>query len=224
MKTIRRWTSALTSSFDWMVSQVENHEALINYSIKEVQEAGARAHVQLKRMRLDGQHMRTRITELRDQSDLWKERAKTSAAQDEKRAIECVKRKKRCDREACELETQEREHAKLEKHLGEDLTVIEERLLRLRQQRNTLRTRQSRAEALRALQSDDGQVISEIDDIFERWETKITEYELEGSGRIVKEEDELEAQFTTAEEEIGLREELRALLDDERSASATDSK
>ncbi len=211
MKTIRRWTSALTSSFEWMISQVENHEALVTSSMKDVQEAGARAQVQLKRMRLDGQQMRKRLADLREQVELWCSRAKASADVDEKRALECIKRKKRIEREIGEIEEQERDHTKLEKQLTQDLVVIDDRLTRLRQQRNALRTRQSRAEALRSLQNDDGLVISEIDEIFDRWETKITEYEVQASCRL-DEKDDLEAQFTSAEEESALKEELKTLL------------
>jgi phage shock protein A len=212
MKTLRRWTSAISSSFEWMVGQIENHEALVSSAIKEVQEAGARAQVQLKRMRNDGQQMRKRLEELRSQSVAWTERAKASATQDEKRALECLRRKKRGDEQLAELETQEREHTKLEKQLSQDLVSIDERLTRLRQQRNTMRTRQSRAEALQALQSDDGQAISEIDDIFDRWETKIAEYEAVGACRLER-NDDLETQFTTEEEERELRSTLNALLE-----------
>ena len=211
MKTLRRWTSSITTSFEWMISQVENHEALVTAAIKEVQESGARAQVQLKRMKVDGQNMRRKLVDLRNTSEQWKERARATAGLDEKRALECLRRQKRVDKESAELEIQEREHTKLEKQLSQDLLLIDERLIRLRQQRNTLRTRQSRAEALKSLQSDDGNIISEIDEIFERWEVKIAEYEVIGSCS-VRPEDDLENQFENEEEEAALREDLKCLL------------
>jgi phage shock protein A len=222
MKTLRRWTSSITSSFEWMISQVENHDALINASIKEVQSAGARAQVQFKRMQNDGQNMRKRLTELRSAAEQWRARAVQCAMQDEKRALECLRRQKRLQKDIGELESQEREHAKVEKQLAQDLVSIDERLQRLRQQRNTLRTRQSRAEALQSLQSDDGRLLSEIDDIFERWETKVAEYEVGGvcTGQQI---DELEATFENAEEEAALRAELQTISAEALESSIADS-
>lgn len=207
MSTIRRWTAGLVTSFDSMISQVENHEALVNASIKEVQQAGARAKVQIGRVRTDGQMMRRRLSELKNQEEQWTERALRTAAIDEAKAVQCVKRKKRIEREIAELETQILGHNKLEKQLSSDLALIDDKLTRLRQQRNLLRTRQSRAEALKTLQQDDSGIISEIDDIFERWEIKVAEYEA-GAQAPMRGADELEQDFATEEE----REELKTAL------------
>ncbi len=211
MKTIKRWTSSVAASFDWMVTQVENHEALVNSAIREVQEARARAQVQLKRVRNDGQGMRKRLVELAQAAEQWKERAMTAAKTDEQKAVECLRRQRRAAAALLELEEQERAHAKLEKQLTADLGSIDERLVTLKQQRNLMRTRQSRAEALKTLQGDDSRIISEIDDIFERWEIKVSEYEIEGSC-VESTGDALEEQFNAQEEETALKEELKMLL------------
>ena len=57
MKTLKRLSTTVVSSFDWMISQVENHESLVNAAISEIQEAGARATVQLKKVKHDGAAM-----------------------------------------------------------------------------------------------------------------------------------------------------------------------
>jgi len=209
MKTLRRLTSTIVSSFDWMISQVENHESLVNAAISEIQEAGGRAMAQLKRVKQDGQNMRRRLQELRQTEELWAERAIGTAKLDEKKALECLRRKKKVQKEIAALEEQEREHAKLEKQLSSDLEVVKERITVLKQQRNVLRTRESRAQALRALQSDDPRLISEIDEILTRWESKVSEYELHGSFEAGS--DQFEDDFVGAEEESELRSELSKL-------------
>ena len=210
MKRIKKLTTSILASFDWMVSQVENHEALVTAAIREACEATARAKVQLARVRQDGQNMRRRLVELQENERLWKERALKTAEADEKKALECIRRQKRVLREIGELETQERAHAGLEKQLSEDITKLDEKLSRLRQQRNLLRTRESRAEAVRVLQSEDSSLLTEIDDIFERWESKITQYEIEGESASGA-GDSLESEFAETEQEDELRAELQRL-------------
>lgn len=212
MKTIRRWTVGLVSSFDWVISQVENHEALVNSAIQDVQEAGARAKVQLKRVRLDGENMRKRLKELHDAEELWKGRAIRSAGENEKRALECVRRSKRIAKEIADLEVQQREHARLEKQLTEDLGNIDVRLADLKRQKNLMRTRESRAQILSAIQKQDSAVISEIEGIFERWETKVSEYE--AINEVTRDPlDDLESEFVSQEEEEDLKLALSGLLE-----------
>jgi len=218
MKTLKRFATTIVSSFDWMISQVENHEALVDAAIRDVQQAGARAGVQLKRVKQDGINMRKRMQELRESAEVWKERAQKSADLDEKRALECLKRRKRLEREIAALEEQERGHAQVEKQLSADLKVIEERLGVLKQQRNVLRTRQSRAEALKTLHGDDSYLLTEIDGILERWESKVAEYELQGECA-VSGEDELEQEFLSKEEEEELKEELKEICGKEPQAA-----
>lgn len=214
MKTIRRWTAGIVSSFDWVISQVENHEALVTSAIQDVQEAGARAKVQLSRVRRDGESLRRRLTELRDGEDLWRQRAVKLAQTDEKRALECVKRAKRHAKEIAELETQEREHAKLEKQLAADLAAIDARLGELNRQKNLMRTRESRAHVLAAIQKNDSNVISEIEGIFERWENKVAEYEIlseaQSSG-----DDDLATELSAQEEQEELRVALTEMLEEQ---------
>lgn len=214
MNTLKRWTSGVISSVDWMITQVENHEALVNSAIEDMQRSGSKARVQLNRVVGDGKKMRNRLEELKTKETLWKERALKTASADEARALECLKRHKRTQREIKTLQDQIAEHSRVEKQLISDLGTIEERLGRLKTQRNLLKTRQSRAEALRAFQSEDSHLISEIGDIFERWEAKVGEYELQGSCGL-KVSDELEGEFVSEEETQELRESLKSLLNEQ---------
>ena len=208
MKTVRRWAASIVASFDSVITQVENHDALVQSAIREVQEAAARAKVQLGRVRHDGQQLRKRMLELREQEELWQARAKESA--DESKALECLKRRKRILVQLASLEEREREHAAIERQLVSDLSSVDERLRSLKEQRNLMRTRQSRAEALSAASGADSATIGEIDEIFERWETKVSEYEIRGSCD-VRSSDALEEEFLTSEEESELRAELASL-------------
>jgi phage shock protein A len=157
--------------------------------------------------------MRKRVEELREQASLWEDRAKRISSQDEAKALECVRRRQQYLAQAGKIEEQAAGHVKLERQLGADLAMVQEKLSGLRQQRNIMRTRESRAEALRVVHSIDSSTIGEIDDIFDRWEARISasEQHVDSSGE--PESDELAVEFTSKEKEGELKAILHSLID-----------
>ena len=212
MNRLRLWTSSLLSRVDWMVTQVENHEALAESAIREVRQAGARAHVQLARVRQDGERLRESLSAQVEAEQRWRERARRTAPDDETRALECLRRARTTARRAAELERRVDEHDRVEQQLGHDVEAIQERLSKLEEQRNLLRTRQSRAEALCHVRTADPG--AETGALFDRWETRVLEREFESDcpPDVTRREDELEAEFDEVEEAEALREELSELL------------
>lgn len=211
MKSIRRIVTGLISSFEGIVGHLENHEALVTTAIHEAERASARAKAQLNRVHKDGQVLRAKITELQELSLLWEQRAKEIAAHDEQKAIECVRRRESHRAQAAKLEEQALAHVKLERQLNEDLAAIQEKLGALRQQRNILRTRESKAEALRAVHGIESSTLGEIDDIFDRWEARIVACESVAELSPAHTADILTEEFTSREQEAHLREILRSL-------------
>ncbi len=204
MTTLRRLTSTIKANFDWMVTQVENHEGLVASAISEVQTAQARARVHFGQLKRDGENLRKRLADLNEAEVAWTERAVQSAELDEKRALECVRRRQRIQKEKKELEVQVKNHERMQEQLAKDLVLIEERLDQLKRQRNVLRTRQSRAEALRAAHLDESGIINELDEILERWEIKVTEAEVR-SECLKDAGDDFERSFVSEEEESELK-------------------
>ena len=208
MRTIKRLTTSLIANFDWAVTQFENHEALVSAAIREIQHAGAKARVQLSRVRQDGEKMRSRLSELRKSDSLWEERALSCAASDQARALECLKRRKRVRAEAAEIEGRLEHHDRLERDLANDLEAVDRRIEDLKHKRNTLRTRESTAEALSAMQSHDTGLITELDGVLDRWEIKVATYEREDSPPVTL---QFEREFESEEEGALLKIELESL-------------
>ena len=208
MRTITRLTTSLIANFDWAVTQFENHEALVSAAIREIQHAGAKARVQLSRVRQDGEKMRSRLSDLRESDTLWEGRALSCAASDQARALECLKRRKRVKAEATELEVRLEHHARLERDLTNDLEAVDRRIEDLKRKRNTLRTRESTAEALSAMQSHDTGLITELDGVLDRWEIKVATYERE---ECPPETLQFEREFESEEENALLKLELETL-------------
>ncbi len=209
MKTIKRWTSGIFSRVDWAVSQIENQEALINSSLKESREAVAKAKVQMGRVRQDGNKLRQRLQNEEQNVERWRERAVQTAKTDEQRAVESLRRCKRAEQIREQLKQRVSEHEQVEMQLSKDVASMEEKLAELMEKRNLMRTRQSRAEALTSIQTGCCDASSELEDIFDRWEIRVTEKELSGECSVTT--DPLEESFISAENEEELREELKHL-------------
>ena len=216
MNSLRRLTASIFSSFEGVIGQLENHEALVTTAIREAEHAAGRARAQLGRVQKDGVAMRKRVEELREQASVWEERAKRIAAQDQSKALECVRRRQRYLAEASKTEEQAIGHVKLERQLNADLGVVQEKLNALRQQRNIMRTRESRAEALRVVNTVESSTIGEIDDIFDRWEARISACEQHVESSAAGDFDELNHEFSSKEEEVQLQEVLANLLSEKQ--------
>lgn len=211
MKIIKRWTAGVTSRVDWMVSQVENQEALVNSALRDARQSAARAKVQLGRVQQDGQRLRQRLQKEELAVATWRDRAVQVNETDENKAMECLRRSKRAEQLAEQLKQRLTEHEQVEQQLAKDVGVMEEQLSALVEKRNLMRTRQSRAEAVKNIQGGADAFSTDLDDIFERWETRVTEKELIGSCSV--EADSLEEAFVTQEEESSLREELKKITE-----------
>jgi len=214
MHRVRGWTAGLISRIDWMVTQVENHESLAASAIREVQQNAARARVQLGRVRRDGEALRCRAAEAREGATTWRDRAR-ECGDDESRALECLRRGRRAAQRSTELERRLAEHDRVEKQLAKDVARIDERLSELRERHNVLRTRQSRAHALATVREAGSPAHTDPADLFERWETQVTEREIAGDCTQGEDgmlgNDTFADEFDAREEEEALREELRAL-------------
>ncbi|HET7542783.1 MAG TPA: PspA/IM30 family protein [Polyangiaceae bacterium] len=215
MARFKRWTHGVVASIDNLIVQVENHEAVVSSTLRELEQGVARSKVQLMRVERDGQALAQALDEEREAVIRWRERAAREAQ--EERALECLRRHKRSERRVLELTRNQAEHARIEQQLKRDVQALEQRLFELRQQRNTMRTRQSRAEAFSMVQGAEGLENGEIGAIFERWETRVAETEI-ASGCLVGPVDRFDEEFLDAEELAALKLELSDLRKQQEKA------
>ena len=254
MSSFKRWSAKVISRIDWAASQIENHESRMTSALQEVQRASARAKVQLNRVHQDGQRLRNDLAEKEQEAELWRSRAVTLAKQHQqetglsdsttaeeptpsspadngeidtprKKALECLRRAQAAQQALASLRQKQRDHEELERRLRNDLEKVEERVDELRDQRNLLRTRQSRAEALSSVQSALGPGSLDLEDLVDRWETKIVELESTGaaSDLTLSSTDRFENQFLETEQEALLEAQLAELLASEPTDAATGS-
>lgn len=206
MSRMKRWTMSVTSWVDGMLAQVENHEAAVNAAVGRVRQATARSRVQLKRVERDQQALRHTLSEEEQAADTWRRRAKS--ADDETVALECLRRHKAAARRVVQLRQRLVEHEHAHKELSEGVRVLNARLCELTERKNLMRTRQSRAEAAHGMAETSGP-IGNLEDVFERWESRVGEIEI--GAECANTVDAFEAELDTADETTSLRLELEEL-------------
>jgi phage shock protein A len=210
MSIFKRLSATFSSRVDQMVSQIENHDAVVEVAIKESRQATAKAKVRLARVQRDGELLRNKISQLQNDETLWTNRAREMAHKDEDKALECVRRRKLCQKQLEQYTQALKKHEALEQRLAQDIHAAERKLAEMNQQRNLMRTRQSAAQALNSISGVDETVALDVAEAFERWEIKVTESELEVG--TVDSMDLLEQEFLEAEDKQTLQAELEQLL------------
>lgn len=210
MSLIRRITTSISTSVDRAVSKVENHDAIIDAALRETRQAAARSRVRLERVRKDGDGLRNRHRELQLATSRWTERALKIGKTDEPKALECLRRRKDCEKQLLALDDSIARHDELEARIADQVKKIESRIGEVSQQRNMMRSRQSIAEAMRTINNIEGISYGEIEDTFDRWEINLGETEIMlGAHSPV---DPLDTAFLAEEDAAELRQELHALL------------
>jgi len=218
MSLIRRISATLTSSVDRAVSKVENHDAIVNAALRDTQQAAARSRVRLARVRKDGQALKDRYQSLQLAETRWTERARSVAASDEAKALECLRRRKDCEKQLRALDDSIEKHEELEVRISGQVKKIEARIGEIAQQRNMMRSRQSVAEAMRTINNIEGVSYGEIEDTFDRWEINLGETEILLGA--TTDRDPLETAFLAEEDTEELRAELEILLESDKEDSS----
>lgn len=208
MNRWKRWTVSIRTRLDDVIGQIENHEAVVEEMIRDVQRTSARARVQLRRVQRDGNELRHQLSASRAAELEWRDRARKLNDENKERALECLRRSKQAAKTATQLELRVQEHERAEKLLQGDVKTVESQLSALRGRRNIMRTRQSQAEAISICAPPDDTLHS-LENVFDRWDSRITEME-SVIGRLDT-IDEFEETFVSEEEEAALLSELHEL-------------
>lgn len=215
MSFFKRISATVFARVDESIRQIENHDAVISAAICETRHKAAQAKVRLNRVRADGERLHTRLSDLRASEEKWTQRAREQGDKDEETALVCLRRRRDCQQQIKVLEASVEKHQHVESHLIADMEKLEQRVAKITQQRNLMRSRHSAAEVNRCLQEIEGLGQIDIDDTFERWEMQITEQEF--SAGDISLGDDLERRFLDEEERAELKVELKAIKQDKEN-------
>lgn len=215
MSFFKRISATVFARVDESIRQIENHDAVISAAICETRHKAAQAKVRLNRVRADGERLHTRLSDLKASEEKWTQRAREQGDADEETALVCLRRRRDCQQQIRVLEASVEKHQHVESRLIADMEKLEQRVTKITQQRNLMRSRHSAAEVNRCLQEIEGLGQIDIDDTFERWEMQITEQEF--SAGEISLGDDLERRFLDEEERAELKVELKAIKQDKEN-------
>jgi len=210
MSLMKRISATLTASVDNLVDQVENHDAVIEASIKKARQASADTRVRLGRLQKDGKRLEARIDKLKMDGDKWQERAVGAAKEDQDKALQCLQRKKQTLAELDLLEKNLIAHKSTERHVADNLKKVETRVSELSLQRNSFRSRESAARANNIIQRLEGDHSNGIEETFDRWESSLLAQETDYP--LMEAEDQLDNEYIESEQRLELELELEELV------------
>jgi phage shock protein A len=217
MSVFKRLSATIASRVNYLVGEIEDHDAVVECAIRDARKAVAKSRVRLTRLQADGVRLRRKLAGLKQDEKKWAERAISVADEDEEKAIMCLRKRQECQRQVTEITSAVEKYQGLEDRLGQDIRQAESRVTEMSQQRNLMLARQSAAQALNTMSGVDESMVNEVEGAFERWEMRITEEELE-TGNFDRDMDQsLEREFIDVEERAELRFQLKELLKEEEN-------
>ncbi len=208
---IKRFFVSVIAKVDQSLTALENHDAVTKAAIDEIKVAKAQAIVRVKKLREDSKKLEQQIELNRTNIDLWQQRALNSATTNHDQALECLKRKRQCQKLVDRLTEQYQEHSRITKQIETDIQTIELKVQDLEQKRNLMRTRESRASALSGAAEYTNSLAADLDQIFDAWEEKLIIHEMHMPSSTAT-LDTLEDQFSSQEELNSLELELSNLI------------
>ena len=207
MNLIKRITTSVTATLDSAVGQIENHDAIIEATIKQTRQAAAKTKARINTLRQQQHAYEVQLTEAQQQTELWTQRATNLAENDQDKALQCIARRNQCQHE-CERLSKLIEQ---QQNLIADVTINLEKLQNKRdeitQKHNLMRSRQAVADVNRAVGKASQNV--SVDDTFERWESIVMEHEMAVTDVCTR--DPLDIEFSQQESEAELLMQLSEL-------------
>ena len=198
MNIFKRFTTTVSASMDNAVGKLENHDAIIEATIKQTKQAEARTKARINTLRNQQRNYEKQLTETNEQHDLWSKRALKLAESDESKALECLSRRNQCKESSKRLNTRIEQQQKLIGDVSENLKKLQLQLDEMSQKHNLMRSRQAVADVNRAVRH--VSTNESVNDTFERWESLVIENEVVEESNF----DSLDAEFTKQENDVDL--------------------
>lgn len=220
MKLIKRLSTSLTATLDSAVGQLENHDAIVEASIKQTRQAVAKTKARISTLRQQHQAYLTQLKEAREQFDLWTERATNLAGTDQAKALQCVARRNQCEADIGRLSYSEKQQADLIRDVSSNLQTLQKKLDEMTQKHNSMRSRQTVADVNRVMSNVNSD--ENLNETFERWESVVLEHEFAVSDACSG--DVLDIELTRQEDEFNLLAQLDSIVANAPEQDSSESK
>jgi hypothetical protein len=196
---------------DGMIRKVENHEALVESAVRDVERSLERAVRDHERACDATKRLRAELVEERSAIVSWRERALREPV--EARGVECLRRSKRSEATARDLAARLTDCEAVETRFGSHATLLRRKLAEFYEQMDRLAARQAEGETLGVPNAPHAD--AELTELLERWEAQVRDTELVNGSLPFSLDGELEEPRDAAEE-AALVLELRELKENKR--------
>ncbi|MBX2847040.1 MAG: PspA/IM30 family protein [Acidiferrobacterales bacterium] len=207
MNLIKRITTSVTATLDSAVGQLENHDAIIEATVKQTRQAVAKTKARINTLRQQQAAYETQLKEAHEQVALWTKRATNLADDDQDKALQCLTRRNQSQSEIDRLTALIEQQKNLILDVTMNLEKLQLKMAEISQKHNLMRSRQAVADVNRAVGH--AHRDENINDTFERWESIVMEHEMAVNDVCAR--DPLETEFSRQETEAELLMQLKEL-------------
>lgn len=216
MSIFKRLSTTLVSRVDQVVGEIENHDAVIQATLDEMRKKIAQAKVNLAQVQREEAKLKQKIETRKNDQQRWRERAVSSAKNDEAKALTCLQRSQQCEKEVARLKQSLDTYQQTSQQLSDDITQSEAQLAELSQKQTLMRARQSSSAALNASNKTIDDENRQLEDTFDRWEVKVCQAEMRNDSHPMI--DPVEQAFVAEKQQDELRQQLAELLAEEKKS------
>ena len=210
MSLIKRTFISLQAKVDNLVGDIENHDALIKVAIGEQKQKIAAAKIETKRLESQLFKVEQDLHDAKTNINRWTERAVREAAEDESKALACLKRKQATAKKLSELNRIRSEYQSTLTKMKSNIGRCESEFQGMMQKHQLLRARQSTSEAMQYIDQYHANSSDALATSFDRWETRLaqTDFQVDMHEDI----DAVEQTYIDEEQTSALKDELATLL------------
>ena len=215
MSILKRLSTTLISRIDRVVTEIENHDAVIQAALNEMNSKMAKAKIALKQACRERDRIKTELETQQSNVHRWQERAIICAKTDESKALECLRRSHKSRDRAAMLQKSLDEYTRSIEKMTGNIQSSAQRLNEMKQRLTLMRAKQATSKTDATAHSNCGDAESIVEDTFNRWEMHLNHDDIP-LDCTTDDMDELEHAFITQEQQNDLRSELTALLTREK--------
>lgn len=214
MSIIKRLATTIHASVDRTVASIENHEAIVKATLNESRQALASAKIQLQRVEAEYHQQHNQIQALQQRIDTWTTRAKDIGDKDREKALRCLQERALDQANLDKAEALLIRHTDMQQRMRHQVASLEDRVSELHRQHRELLSRDTVSRANAQLDAAQLNPHSNLDEVFDRWETAIKARELghEYVNTNVVSTADLDAEMSADEARADLNSELDSLL------------
>jgi phage shock protein A len=219
MSILKRLSTTLISRIDRVVTEIENHDAVIQAALDEMNSKMAKAKIALNQACRERDRIKAELETQRHNVHRWQERAIICAKTDESKALECLRRSHRSRDQAAALQKSLGEYTRSIEKMTGNIQSSAQRLNEMKQRLTLMRAKQATSKVGATVRSPCCDSESIAEDTFNRWEMHINhdDIPLDCAANAAEDTvDELEHEFITQEQQDDLHNELAALLAKEK--------